>query len=1684
MTHNESSSSEEEETTQWLWPFLNNSNTTPQIKIKVDSTEAIATVDSGASRVMITSEMAKEVWGKEFKSKLAAYSNRTVTDAQNKPVTVLGIRHAWIKIGDHLRKKFPIIIYQASHKEMLLGYAFLAQFRLAIYANVGIGTQPKLESVRRFNFHQEQLECHTTKYEYIPPQAVKVVTARINPETWSERDRIKAIGMSVCTHSEDIEKVPVQSITCPFTYDVIGPQADVHVVIDNTGNLNPLHIEKGKMIAHAEFLLEQVPQEEVEKILQLSEIVVKEDSIGELEKKPEDNVPRFEYVDKVDVKTDDADIKNFCNRLLRETEPLWAKHSFDIGKFDQKARVTMKSTRPIRDKIRPINPKVEEEAREIIEQLQKHRLITKANSPYCSNPVFVRKKPPEKKGKGAVAGELQEGAKGKLRIVLDYRKINEQIEANCNYPIPSIKGIIHKLRGAKYVSMVDLSNGYWNIELTDSSKPIFAFHCNNSLFVWERLPMGCSVAQGIMAEAVDRTVQEEGLTDCCQIYVDNLLVVSDSIEDHKKDLQRTFQAFSKRGWKANPGKSTLFINDCCRLFGFHVDLKKNTISPDPKKVEKIKELPHPTNHRTARSFAGAINYYNDLLPNLAPLMLPIFEATKKGTFTWTEECRENFEKIKTELCKMPCIYMPDFSKPMHLFTDAAAGQFLSYCVQQKHEKFNKYLPIAWGSHKFSNHECSFSQPESEMYAIVYSLQQEAYLLGFSKTIVHSDCKALTFLFKFSKFCSKLNRWQLILNSFDIEIFFEPSDSIGMIIVDILSRRPGMKKVANRRPKKHEVDELPDLQLTEPKLYSMTAIKQIIQKRLEEDQTASPHMLNHLKRCDVETVVEPSDLKCNRAITARLRKNGQLDVSTQIHSVNPELKEWAGDITPTGKLMHLILSEAPGMSLQALRNHQLQDAVFGPIIKEMVASKQTIPKFALKNGILLRETEDNDPTIPYVICIPKKLAQTLVQEMHHNIFGGHADLKKLMCNIKKRFYVKSLRKECAEVIQQCKICAFNKSFSKKKQPFGRKIQVTGARQIWALDLCTIDTKAVHIDPTLPTSFLIAVDAWALYTVCIPIHSNPTAKEILQKFTLHVIQPFGIPSYGITIDNGSNFSNKLLNKFTAALGLQQFRISPYNARANVAERMNRSIIAGLRYSMQQFKLEPEVFRSLVSYITLAWNTSVLSSIGFSPYRLFMSKDYAPAASTSFITVQEAENETYGEFVTALGKTQHIIENLVNEKYRQIRDKRYRLQTKKSANSEYSPGTLVMVKILPDKTQRAHKLRPRFKGPYKIIAEFENNVEVINWSPDRKVQYETKYKNQAEIPKFDKHIVHKDRLKPVKESAFYYDQNLARKFYNIFWDNIKDATPITSVVRQYKPATKEDDQPQNRPSSLILPTQLGIKTNVKPFGVEAYTNLQHNQRRKPPSTSTDDTDDDSVSHKIGPTSRDHNTSDPTPEDRRETSPSSQYSMSDATDESQEEGANLELPDVPTKTSQTRPEKDISLGAIPKTPNRNQWSEGSTSTPVVTRPKLITPKIKERWIVGVKNSDSVLVIPGEVQTAEVESPPKREGQKIAPNVAMSNQSVRVQPPRNAKITKTPQSVKSKASSKSIKSKSASKKQTAEIPERNDQSTSIALAEEELEAISVRYTENMNREITSLTETIRGSFENLESEIENILSD
>ena len=1432
----------------WIHPFTGMTKKAPITNISMDDIEISCTVDTGATRVMVTSEMAKTIWGNNFQNGLETFPvSRKVEDAQGNPVSVLGYKNSKIQIGKNLSVEYPVVIYKANHQEVLLGYTFLVDQKLNIYSGKGIGTQPEIEIVKRLNYVTEPLECTPIQDEIIPAKSVKTIKIKVwMPSQWTNKDRLAAVGSPIIIHSEDIqEDTGINQLQCPYTYDLLGIDFTAHALIDNSDNLEPRQINKDEIIAEAEFVHEEADPEQIKRIIQDSSYSLDEQTqLGEYKLLNEDKPNRFDYINSINVKSEDEGTDEFCKTLLRDTENFWSKHPFDLGTYDTKARMTLKNTTPIWDKYRPINPNKEKEAQNIINQLEKYKIISRANSPYCSQPVWCWKKPKDKTGKKAVAGEADLEAPRALRLALDYRRINKLIASQCHFPNPGIREMLFKLKSAKYISIMDLTNAYWNIQLTDATKPILAFQTSSAQYVWNRLPQGTAPSMSIMAEAVQDTIYGGGVADCCMCYVDNLVISSDSLEQHKKDIRRTIEAFMKRGWKANPAKSHVFINTNCRMFGFHIDLKNQTIGPDPQKVQSIMSLPAPINQKSARSICGSINYYSDLIPDLAALMAPIHEATKDGKFEWPEECQRNFQTIKEKLAKLPFIYMADFNQPMHLFTDAAMGQYLGYHISQYRSDLKKYVPVAWGSHKFNKNEQSMSQPEAELYAIIHAITQESLLLGFSKVIVHTDCKSLTYLFRFNKICSKSTRWQLILQSYDIEVCFEPSDSVGIVLSDMLSRRP-IKRIVNRKPKLAEIEQLPKINLTKSNL-TLEEVRKEILKYLAVLPPITPEVIKFLNEKQTPLVVAPEDLECNRVIIENVSKSIEQIEDPKDNKYlaqyvyTPEHQVYKNDISPSGRLINLVLQEAPGMSISALKNHQTTNPIFGPKVKEMEETNKQVEGYALKDGILLQEVKDPVTEIAYKICVPKSLSLSLIGKFHHSVFGAHPDLKKLMSNLKKRFFIKNLKNECQEILKNCQVCTLNKSFNVVKQPFGTKIRVTGPRQIYAMDICTVDTQVKNIDETLPTSFLIVVDIWCLYSIAIPINADCNSREILQKFSQHIIQPFGIPKIGIVTDGAKNFSNRLSNTFSAVLGLQQFRISPYNARANPAERINKAILSGLRYASQQFHLEPEVFKNLLNYIVLSWNTNVLSHIDFSPYQLFLSTPYEPAALTSFVTIHEADRE-YGDFISALVKTQHIVENLVNQRYKETRDKRYDKKAEKSKRTEFSPGMQVMIKEVPDYTKRAHKLRPRYKGPYKIVKEYENNVEVIAWQDERRIKLIHKYKNEAKnIPKFEKYLISKDRIKPCNNLTFYYDDCLARRFFQEFWDLIRDVQPIAEVERHVRTTDYQEDNPPNRPSSIIYPKDIGIQRIPLTKQAIAHRRPKHKKKRDTSSETSEESSD----------------------------------------------------------------------------------------------------------------------------------------------------------------------------------------------------------------------------------------------------
>ena len=62
----------------------------------------------------------------------------------------------------------------------------------------------------------------------------------------------------------------------------------------------------------------------------------------------------------------------------------------------------------------------------------------------------------------------------KLRFCVDFRRLNNLTKMDV-YPLPKVNETQDKHRGARYLSTIDLKNGYWYVPLKEESKALTAF---------------------------------------------------------------------------------------------------------------------------------------------------------------------------------------------------------------------------------------------------------------------------------------------------------------------------------------------------------------------------------------------------------------------------------------------------------------------------------------------------------------------------------------------------------------------------------------------------------------------------------------------------------------------------------------------------------------------------------------------------------------------------------------------------------------------------------------------------------------------------------------------------------------------------------------------------------------------------------------------------------------------------------------------------------------------------------------------------------------------------------------------------------------------------------------------------------------------------------------------------------
>ena len=160
-----------------------------------------------------------------------------------------------------------------------------------------------------------------------------------------------------------------------------------------------------------------------------------------------------------------------------------------------------------------------------------------------------------------------------------------------------------------------------------------------------------------------------------------------------------------------------------------------------------------------------------------------------------------FSVLKDKLVSAPIVVALDWAFPFELMCDAS-DYAIGAVLGQKRERI--FQVIYYASQTLNDSQLNYTTIEKELLAIVFAFDKfRPYLIG-NKVVVHTDHSAIKYLMTKKDAKSRLIRWVLLLQEFDLEI--KDKKGTENLVVDHLSRLEGASDEVQVN------DDFPDEQL--------------------------------------------------------------------------------------------------------------------------------------------------------------------------------------------------------------------------------------------------------------------------------------------------------------------------------------------------------------------------------------------------------------------------------------------------------------------------------------------------------------------------------------------------------------------------------------------------------------------------------------------------------------------------------------------------------------------------------------------------------------------------------------------------------------------------------------------------------------------------------------------------------
>ena len=367
---------------------------------------------------------------------------------------------------------------------------------------------------------------------------------------------------------------------------------------------------------------------------------------------------------------------------------------------------------------------------------------------------------------------------GTARFCTDFRKVNA-VTVPDSFPLPRMEDCIDSIGPAVFITNLDLLKGYWQVPLTSRALDISAFVTPDHFLQYTVMAFGMRNAPATFQRLMQLVL---GDVPCCNVYLDDVVVYSDTWADHLASLNVVFQRLVEASLTLNLAKCE-FGKATVTYLGKQVG--HGQVRPVDAKITAVLSYPVPTTRRELRRFLGMTGYYRCFCKNFSVVVAPLTKLCSPAVpFAWNDECQHAFNAAKSLLCSAPVLAAPNFSLPFKLEVDASAS---GAGVLLQEGGGDVCHPVCYFSVKFKRHQLNYSTIEKETLAMLLALQHFEVYVGSSSApvTVYTDHNPLVFLAQMYNHNQRLMRWALLVQGYNLEI--QHNKGTENVVADALSR---------------------------------------------------------------------------------------------------------------------------------------------------------------------------------------------------------------------------------------------------------------------------------------------------------------------------------------------------------------------------------------------------------------------------------------------------------------------------------------------------------------------------------------------------------------------------------------------------------------------------------------------------------------------------------------------------------------------------------------------------------------------------------------------------------------------------------------------------------------------------------------------------------------------------------